>query len=31
MGIVVTGGDVRPGDPIEVELPAVPHRPLDRA
>ena len=28
MGIVLTGGDVRPGDPIQVELPAEPHRPL---
>jgi MOSC domain-containing protein YiiM len=28
MGIVVTGGDVRPGDPIRVELPAPPHRAL---
>jgi MOSC domain-containing protein YiiM len=30
MGIVLTGGDVRPGDPIRVELPPRPHRPLDR-
>jgi MOSC domain-containing protein YiiM len=29
MGIVVTGGDVRPGDAIRVELPATPHRPLE--
>ncbi|HUP86571.1 MAG TPA: MOSC domain-containing protein [Acidimicrobiales bacterium] len=29
MGIVVTGGEVRPGDPIDVELPALPHRPLE--
>jgi MOSC domain-containing protein YiiM len=28
MGIVVTGGLVHPGDPIRVELPAAPHRPL---
>jgi MOSC domain-containing protein YiiM len=28
MGIVVTGGEVRPGDPIRVELPPVPHHPL---
>jgi MOSC domain-containing protein YiiM len=28
MGIVVFGGDVKPGDPIRVELPAEPHRPL---
>ena len=25
MGIVLTGGDVRPGDPIRVELPEKPH------
>ena len=25
MGVVVTGGDVRPGDPIGVELPPEPH------
>jgi MOSC domain-containing protein YiiM len=29
MGIVLAGGDVRPGDPIRVELPAAPHRPLE--
>lgn len=28
MGIVVAGGDVRPGDPIAVELPPEPHQPL---
>lgn len=28
MGIVLEGGDVRPGDPIRVELPAEPHRAL---
>jgi len=28
MGIVITGGEVRPGDPIRVELPPQPHRPL---
>jgi hypothetical protein len=28
MAVVLTGGDVRPGDPIRVELPAPPHRPL---
>ncbi|MEV4295575.1 MOSC domain-containing protein [Microbispora rosea] len=28
MGIVVAGGEVRPGDPIRVEPPAGPHRPL---
>ncbi|WP_218617568.1 MOSC domain-containing protein [Cryptosporangium aurantiacum] len=30
MGIVLTGGTVRTGDPIEVTLPALPHRPLER-
>jgi MOSC domain-containing protein YiiM len=30
MSIVLTGGEVRPGDAIEVELPPLPHRPLDR-
>jgi MOSC domain-containing protein YiiM len=28
MSIVLTGGDVRPGDPIRVALPPEPHRPL---
>lgn len=28
MSIVLKGGDVRPGDPIEVELPPLPHEPL---
>ncbi len=28
MGIVITGGDVRPGDPIRVMRPEGPHRPL---
>ncbi|EKS37641.1 MOSC domain-containing protein [Afipia clevelandensis] len=28
MSIVLAGGDVRPGDPIRVELPDGPHRPL---
>ncbi|HEX6041589.1 MOSC domain-containing protein [Longimicrobium sp.] len=28
MAIVLTGGDVRPGDAIGVELPPEPHRPL---
>ncbi len=28
MGIVVAAGEVRPGDPIRVEPPAPPHRPL---
>ncbi|MGP3981680.1 MOSC domain-containing protein [Streptomyces sp. KR80] len=30
MGIVVSGGEVRPGDTIEVELPTGPHRSLQR-
>jgi MOSC domain-containing protein YiiM len=30
MAIVIAGGEVRRGDPIRVELPASPHRPLDR-
>ena len=30
MGIVLSGGEVRPGDPIEVELPSEPHQPLGR-
>jgi MOSC domain-containing protein YiiM len=29
MGIVLAGGEVRPGDPIRVELPPPPHRPLE--
>jgi MOSC domain-containing protein YiiM len=28
MGVVVAGGEVRPGDPIEIEPPPAPHRPL---
>jgi MOSC domain-containing protein YiiM len=28
MSIVLAAGDVRPGDPILIELPAEPHRPL---
>jgi MOSC domain-containing protein YiiM len=28
MSIVLADGDVRPGDAIDVELPALPHRPL---
>jgi len=28
MGIVIEGGDIRPGDGIRVELPPEPHRPL---
>jgi MOSC domain-containing protein YiiM len=30
MGIVLAGGTVRPGDPIGIELPPHPHRPLER-
>ncbi|MFH8495960.1 MOSC domain-containing protein [Streptomyces coeruleorubidus] len=30
MSVVREGGVVRPGDPIEAELPTGPHRPLDR-
>ncbi|MGC0422678.1 MOSC domain-containing protein [Embleya sp. AB8] len=30
MAIVLTGGEVRAGDPIRVELPAPPHRALER-
>ena len=29
MGVVVTGGDVQPGDPISVELPPEPHQILN--
>jgi MOSC domain-containing protein YiiM len=29
MGVVVSGGEVRPGDPIAVELPPPPHRRLE--
>jgi MOSC domain-containing protein YiiM len=28
MGIVLTGGEIRAGDAIEVQLPALPHAPL---
>jgi MOSC domain-containing protein YiiM len=28
MGVVLAGGEVRPGDPIRVELPSAPHLPL---
>jgi MOSC domain-containing protein YiiM len=28
MGVVLAGGEIRPGDPIVVELPAEPHTPL---
>ena len=30
MGIVVTGGDIAPGDAIRIELPPEPHRPLEK-
>ena len=30
MGIVLQGGEVRPGDAIRAELPPLPHIPLDR-
>jgi MOSC domain-containing protein YiiM len=30
MGIVIAGGEVRPGDPIRIEHPPEPHRPLER-
>jgi MOSC domain-containing protein YiiM len=29
MGVVLAGGEVRPGDAIRVELPQEPHRPLE--
>ena len=29
MAVVVTGGEVRPGDPVRTELPAAPRRPLE--
>jgi MOSC domain-containing protein YiiM len=29
MAIVVAGGDIRPGDPISVEVPPEPHRTLE--
>jgi MOSC domain-containing protein YiiM len=29
MSVVLTGGDVRPGDPIQIELPSRPHRALE--
>ncbi len=28
MAVVVSDGEIRPGDPIMVELPSGPHRPL---
>jgi MOSC domain-containing protein YiiM len=30
MGVVLRGGPIRPGSEIDVEFPALPHRPLDR-
>ena len=30
MGVVLVGGEVRPGDVIQVELPPEPHQPLER-
>ncbi len=30
MGIVVAGGEIYPGDAIQIELPPTPHQPLDR-
>ncbi len=30
MGVILAGGEVRPGDRIRVELPSEPHRPLER-
>jgi MOSC domain-containing protein YiiM len=29
MAVVICGGEVRPGDPIRVELPSGPHQPLE--
>jgi len=29
MAVVVSGGEVRPGDAIRVALPPAPHRPLE--
>jgi MOSC domain-containing protein YiiM len=29
MGVVIRGGELRPGDVIEVDLPPAPHRPLE--
>jgi len=29
MAVVLSGGQIRPGDPISAELPAAPHRPLE--
>jgi MOSC domain-containing protein YiiM len=30
MGIVLKGGEVRPGDPVALTLPTLPHRALER-
>ncbi len=30
MGIVLAGGDIAPGDRIDIELPPEPHRPLEK-
>jgi MOSC domain-containing protein YiiM len=30
MGVVLTSGSVQPGDRIEIELPELPHKPLER-
>jgi len=30
MGIVLHGGIIKPGDAIRVQLPALPHLPLER-
>ena len=30
MGVVIAGGDIAPGDAIDVELPPQPHRPLEK-
>lgn len=30
MGVVLEGGDIHPGDTVDAELPAAPHRPLER-
>jgi hypothetical protein len=30
MGVVLRGGPIRPGDPVGVELPPLPHAPLER-
>jgi MOSC domain-containing protein YiiM len=29
MGVVISGGEVQPTDPIRIELPSEPHRPLE--